>query len=64
MTGEIPTLVFMMTTVSGWFTIVFNGLDSISIWGITMLDLLCVIAFIDITIWGAYRMIDSNKSDN
>jgi hypothetical protein len=64
MTGETPTLAIMMQTVGSWFTIAFNGMDSVQIWGVTLLDILIVLAIIDITVWGAYRMIDSSKSDN
>jgi hypothetical protein len=61
---DTPTLAFMMTTISGWFTVVFTGIDSIQIWGITLLDLFVTFAIVDITIWFAFRMIDSPKSDN
>lgn len=62
--ADTPTLAFMMTTIASWFTSCFNGLDSINIWGVTLLDLFCTFAVLDIVIWFVFRLIDSPKSDN
>lgn len=62
-------IVTVFTAILGWFSSVFNGMDSITVISeagvtLTLLDVFVAFDIVTITIWFVKRVMDSPKSDN